>query len=343
MKRTIIGVMSAVSLSLGMMGAANAATAPMEDTPVEQPSDGSEEPGGEAEPPAEETEPPAEEEESTPAAEEETAPAEDEETAAAAEEEEAAPPAEEEGTTPSAEEETADPGDGSDEPEEIDLFVILNGPEDVEPGWDGILQATIGNISDAVGHDVAVTMYVPSPPLELLQYTTFEDPVKECTLDALDGYTTVTCVFAEVKPGDEFNLRLDVRLPDFVCDNADKLTYGAWVRNGDDSQVEINASGNYMYRDAVIHNPTCEDKKGEDGDEAKDPANGDKDHGDHAKDPADKDHGDHAKDPADGKNHADPGKQMPHTGADTTLIGTLAGTSMLAGGFLLALRRRHNA
>lgn len=353
MKRTIIGVISAVSLSLGMMGAANAVTAPMEDNPVEQPSDGSEEPGDEAEPPAEETEPPAEEEENAPPAEEEetTPPAEEEETAPPAEEEETTPPAEEEETAPPAEEEeTEDPGDGSEESEGLDLFVILNGPEEVEPGWSGIVQATVGNNSDVVAHDVSVTILLPSPPLELLEYTTFKDPVKECTLDDFDATTWLTCVFPEVKPNDEFNIRLDVRLPDFVCNNADSLTYSAVAFTSEDSHDELNERNNDMERSAVINNPKCEDKKGEDGDHTKDPADGDKDHGDHAKDPADKDHGHHAKDPAGhgkghhGKgHHGHHGKQMPHTGADTTLIGTLAGCSMLAGGFLLALRRRRNA
>lgn len=337
--------MSAVSLSLGVMGAANAAIAPMEDTPVEQPAEDAEQPadeaapadGDEAEQPADEA-PAAEDEETAPPAEEETTtPAEDETTTPA--EEETTTPTEDETTTPT-EEETTTPG-SVDELEEVDIFVILNGPEDVEPGWNGIVQATVVNNFEVVARDVIVTILVPTPPLEALEWSSFDAPVKNCGMASDDHHTVLHCTLTEVKPGEEFHIRLDVRLPDFVCDNEDSLKYSAWVSVFDEGQIDINTANNESEREAVIHNPKCED-----GNQAKDPADGSTDGAPSTDEPPTGTDG--AKDPQAPADHVKGhpghhGKQMPHTGADTTLIGTLAGGSMLAGGLMIAMRRRRSA
>lgn len=336
--------MSAVSLSLGVMGAANAAIAPMEDTPVEQPVEDAEQPadeaapadGAEAEQPADEAPPAGGDEAEEPV--DETPAAEEEETAPPAEEE-TTTPAEDETTTPT-EDETTTPG-SVDEREEVDIFVILNGPEEVEPGWNGIVQATVVNNFEVVARDVIVTILVPTPPLEALEWSSFDAPVKNCGISSDDHHTVMHCMLTEVKPGEEFHIRLDVRLPDFACDNKDSLKYSAWVSVFDESQIDINTTNNKSEREAVIHNPKCDD-----GNQAQDPVDGSTDGATGTDEPPAGTDG--AKDPKAPASHAKGhpghhGKQMPHTGADTTFIGTLAGCSMLAGALLIAMRRRRSA
>lgn len=368
MKRTIIGAMGALALSLGITGMATASPAPMataeqpadeeqptegenpgegEPTEGENPSEGEDpgegEPGegepatgedpGEGEPGDEPTEEPAEEPTDEPAAEPTDEPSDQ--------------PAEEPTDEPidePAEKPTDEPTDEPAEEPMVDLLVTKIGPE--EGYWSDpeiVWTIHVHNVGTAPAHDVLVNdslprgIYIKTITSETMECLGYVAGAGSCTVDVMEPGDMHTITVTGTMDPSEWagycfgNMVNTARVESAATDNETILSNNTYTWTTNSSVEEKDCKPIVMPEDPADE-PKDDPSAPSPHDEGKQPG----DSGDHhgkkpAVDP-------HKAPPANHGGHA--GKQMPHTGASSTLLGTLAGTSMLGGAALVFLRRR---